>query len=35
VVETAKTRGLSLRRAAMLLAVQRVCEAVEARGNLP
>lgn len=35
VVETAKERGLSLRRAAMLLAVQRVCEAVEARGNLP
>lgn len=35
VVETAKEQRLPLRLAAMLLAVRRVCEAVEARGNLP
>lgn len=35
VVDVANTRRISLRRAAMLLAVQRVCEAVEARGSLP
>lgn len=35
VVEEASRRGVSLRKASMLLAVQRVCEAVEARGMLP
>ncbi len=35
VSEMAAMQGIALRRAAMLLAVQRVCEAVEARGSLP
>jgi glutamate dehydrogenase (NAD(P)+) len=33
--DLARERRLSLRQAAMLLAVRRVAQALEARGNLP
>jgi glutamate dehydrogenase/leucine dehydrogenase len=35
VMETASSRSMSMRAAAMYLGVRRVCEAVEARGALP